>query len=222
MMPRSPFQPLGFYEKEISPQRQEHIELEFLFFYFSQHNLPLLSSELPSVVLVVSEGVWEILKIQKPCQCGGDSRWWQVIFWWSTDQSMSSVPVKSFSSTNYALTVQWLFENLRMVRNTTDYAWKLMSFSCCSVPLLVNVAARCLRAASCIWQSASSRYYAWFILWNYVFSRSTTLVLLTVLFSLSSINLSLISGGKQIFSLVQHPVEEVKNYHCIPETVICV
>lgn len=53
-----------------------------------------------------------------------------------------------------------------------------------------------------------------------IFFRSSTLVLLTVRSSLSSISLSFIDGEKLIFSLVQHPVEEVKTYHCIPNSHI--
>lgn len=62
--------------------------------------------------------------------------------------------------------------------------------------------------------------YVRFTLWHYIFFRSVMLVLPTVQFSLSSISLSFIDGEKLIFFLVQHPAEEVMNFHCIPETVV--
>lgn len=64
--------------------------------------------------------------------------------------------------------------------------------------------------------------YVRFTLWHCIFFRSAMLVLPTVQFSLSSISLLFTDGGKLIFFLVQHLVEEVTNYDRIPETVICV
>jgi len=61
--------------------------------------------------------------------------------------------------------------------------------------------------------------YVRFTVWHCIFFRSDMLVLLTVQFSLSSISLSFTNGGKLTFFLVQHPVEEVMNYHCIPEAL---
>lgn len=61
-----------------------------------------------------------------------------------------------------------------------------------------------------------------FTLWYNLFFRFIMLVLLTVQSSSSSTSQSFTDGGKLIFSLVQHPVVEVMNYHCISEAVFCI